>query len=34
MMLSANHGYIEKSAKELTGKDGRAIALVDMASDD
>jgi hypothetical protein len=34
MMLSAKHGYIEKSAKELTGKDGGAIAFVDMASDD
>lgn len=34
MILSAKHGYIEKSAKELTGKDGGAIAFVDMASDD
>jgi hypothetical protein len=34
MMLSAKHGYVEKSEKALTGKDGGAIAFVDMASDD
>lgn len=34
MMLSAKYGYIAKSEKALTGKDGGAIASVDMASDD
>jgi hypothetical protein len=36
MMLSAKHGYIEKSAKELTGEGGgpvRVVKIVDMSPD-
>lgn len=33
-LLVAKHGYVERKAQELTGKDGRALQIIDIGGDE